>query len=303
MIRHNRMPCSGIFLWILIWVTLITTSGWSVQNNNIKAATWNLQWFPDGTMELQPAAVQQKRIQAAARLINETQPDILILQEVRNTNALGILREQLKPLKYHLEVVSRFQSPFGEFGQQQNAILSRIPAQSAWYEEWKTVGATDPPRGFVFSWFKINQKDVGVFGVHLKSNMLIKNNPKESHVNRLKRELAMQQLLLYCRHLEDKTKEKFEAWIVAGDFNTNEDDPQFAQEQTLKWLQQAGFHSGYESIPLHKRITCPGKGRYTDATFDYIWVWGAKAEPPQILKTSIYDHHLVTRIVRLPFLD
>jgi hypothetical protein len=34
------------------------------------------------------------------------------------------------------------------------------------------MNGVDPPRGFAFAWFKIGNHDVGVYSVHLKSNLI-----------------------------------------------------------------------------------------------------------------------------------
>jgi endonuclease/exonuclease/phosphatase family metal-dependent hydrolase len=59
---------------------------------------------------------------------------------------------------------------------------------------------------------------------------------------------------------------------------------------------QAGFTSGFENIPLSQRVTHPSKGRYSDATFDYIFVKGKKLRlnNPTIYKGKASDHLPVT---------
>ena len=51
--------------------------------------------------------------------------------------------------------------------------------RSAFYQTRERIaqGITDrcgPPRGFAFAWFKIGKEDVGVYSVHLKSNLIIR---------------------------------------------------------------------------------------------------------------------------------
>jgi hypothetical protein len=35
----------------------------------------------------------------------------------------------------------------------------------------------DPPRGFAFAWFKIGNANIGVYSVHLKSNLVTHGDP------------------------------------------------------------------------------------------------------------------------------
>jgi hypothetical protein len=53
-----------------------------------------------------------------------------------------------------------------------------------------------PPRGFAFAWFKIGNADIGVYSLHLKSNLVTHGNAEiETAQNIRKLEVSMQQLL------------------------------------------------------------------------------------------------------------
>jgi len=56
------------------------------------------------------------------------------------------------------------------------AILGKEPAQAASTEPWKSMEGMDPPRGFAFAWFKIGNKNIGVYSLHLKSNLIMHGN-------------------------------------------------------------------------------------------------------------------------------
>ena len=89
--------------------------------------------------------------------------------------------------------------------------------------------------------------------------------------------------------------------IVAGDFNTNPDQEAFAREKTLQAFVSAGFTNPVGALPYAARITHPGKGKYPDATFDYIFAKRLKAiGPPEILKARASDHFPVTVEFRTP---
>jgi hypothetical protein len=40
-------------------------------------------------------------------------------------------------------------------------------------------GGIDPPRGFAFAWFKIGNADIGVYSLHLKSNLVTHGNTEK----------------------------------------------------------------------------------------------------------------------------
>ena len=50
----------------------------------IRITTWNLEWFPNGSPHKAPPEKQAQRIEAAADVLRKLDPDILLLQEMRN---------------------------------------------------------------------------------------------------------------------------------------------------------------------------------------------------------------------------
>ena len=129
------------------------------------------------------------------------------------------LVEQLKPLRYNIAVCSQFKEAFGgSVGLQQVAILSKRQAFAAWFERWKTFGVADPPRGFAFAAFHIGSDNAGVYGLHLKSNLVKAGTERERQLNIFRRELAAEQLLAHIRQVGNLLTNELEAVVVAGDF-------------------------------------------------------------------------------------
>jgi hypothetical protein len=134
--------------------------------------------------------MQAQRIEAAANVLKRLNPDILLLQEMRDYDACARLGEAIRPGAYQVAICSAFKG-----AKQQEAIVARIPAQAAWSESWKSMEGIDPPRGFAFAWFKIGNADVGVYSLHLKSNRIEHGNKEiERTKNIRKREVSIQQL-------------------------------------------------------------------------------------------------------------
>jgi endonuclease/exonuclease/phosphatase family metal-dependent hydrolase len=274
----------------------IALCGSDAQAASLRVTTWNLEWFPNGSKdELTPAEVET-RIKAAADVLRPLNPDIILLQEVRDEDACNRLAEAIYPHTYSLAVCSRFKEPFHPgIGRQQVAILGKESAQAAWSEQWKSRAGVDPPRGFAFAWYKFHGSDVGLFAVHLKSNLIMRGDKEEETAKNIrKREVAAEQIVEYTAQELPKRMPAIGALIVGGDFNTNLDQPEFAVEKTIPTLTAAGFRNCMEALAATQRVTHPGSGHYPDATFDYLLGKNANPGPPRIVRTNASDHLPVT---------
>jgi endonuclease/exonuclease/phosphatase family metal-dependent hydrolase len=262
----------------------------------IRVTTWNLEWFPNGSKKELPPAEQAKRIATAADVLRPLNPDIVLLQEVRDYDVCARLGDAIAPHTYQVAICSAFREPFAPgLGKQQVAILAKEPAQAAWSETWKSMNGVDPPRGFAFAWFKIRGTDVGIYALHLKSNLIMKSDKAaEAQKNIRKREVAIEQVLNHMRTVIAPSMPLVKSFVVGGDFNTNPDQADFAQEKTLVTLTGAGFHSVWEGAPPLQRITHPGSGPYPDATFDYLFASNLVPAKVQITPSKASDHYPVT---------
>jgi len=275
--------------------------GESSEPTKIHITTWNLEWFPNGSAHDATPEVQAQRIAAAADVLRPINADIILLQEVRDYEACARLGEAIAPGMYHVAICSAFKEPFQSgLGKQQVAILSKYQAQAAWAERWKSMSGVDPPRGFAFAWFKIGNHDIGVYSVHLKSNLITHGNREtETAKNIQKREVAIAQLMTHVYDVVGTTMPAIKGVVIGGDFNTNHDQSMFAAERTLDSPADAGYQNGFEGLPLGQRVTHPGTHGFPDATFDFIFAKGLTASPPSITRTTASDHWPVTRDFRL----
>jgi endonuclease/exonuclease/phosphatase family metal-dependent hydrolase len=273
----------------------------SAEPTSIRITTWNLEWFPNGSAHDATPEVQAQRIAAAADVLRPINPDIILLQEVRDYDACARLGEAIAPGMYHVAICSAFKEPFQSgLGKQQVAILSKYQAQAAWAERWKSMNGVDPPRGFAFGWFKIGSQDIGVYSVHLKSNLITHGNREsETAKNIQKREIAIAQLLTHVHDVIATTLPRIKGVVIGGDFNTNQDQAMFTAERTLDSLAGAGYQNGFEELPLPQRVTHPGTHGFPDATFDFIFAKNLTASQPNVARTNASDHWPVTRSFRL----
>jgi endonuclease/exonuclease/phosphatase family metal-dependent hydrolase len=242
-----------------------STLGESAEPAKIRITTWNLEWFPNGSAHDATPEIQTQRIAAAADVLRPINPDIILLQEVRDYEACARLGEAIAPGIYHVAICYAFKEPFQSgLGKQQVAIFSKYQAQAAWAEPWKSMNGVDPPRGFAFAWFKIGNPDIGVYSVHLKSNLITHGNREaETAKNIQKREVAITQLLVHVHDVIGTTMPTIKGVVIGGDFNTNHDQSMFAAERTLDSLVDAGYQSGFEGLPLSGRVTSPRDSRFS----------------------------------------
>jgi endonuclease/exonuclease/phosphatase family metal-dependent hydrolase len=263
----------------------------------VRITTWNLEWFPNGSPHDATPEVQAQRIEAAADVLRPINPDIILLQEVRDYDVCARLGEGIAPGIYHVAICSAFREPFQSgLGKQQVAILSKYQAQAAWAEPWKSMNGVDPPRGFAFAWFKIGNEEIGVYSVHLKSNLITHGDREaETAKNIRKREVAIAQLLTHIRDVVGTTIPTIKGVVIGGDFNTNHDQAMFAAERTLDSLADTGYQNGFEGLPLSERVTHAGTHGFPDAIFDFIFAKGLTALQPTITRTNASDHWPVTR--------
>jgi endonuclease/exonuclease/phosphatase family metal-dependent hydrolase len=293
MSRLRLVAFFGAALVVAILSNHLVTGGTGA---TVRFTTWNLEWFPNGSAHDASAEEQNRRITDAATVLKPLHPDILLLQEVRDYDACSRLGDAIELGTYHVEICSAFKEPFRTgLGRQQVAILSRFQAQAAWSEQWKSVEGIDPPRGFAFAWFKIRGADIGVYSVHLKSNLITRGNKEaEAGKNIRKREVAIDQLMAHVRDMIGAKIPTINRLIVGGDFNTNQDQPMFASDKTLSFLANEGFHDAFAGLPLAQRVTHPANHGYPDATFDYLFGKNFEMGKAFSTPTEVSDHWPVT---------
>ena len=284
----------------LIFCLLI--AAFNVYCSDFSVVTWNLEWFPSGSSKgFASKEIESQRIVSVAQTLSKLNCDIIIIEEVRDITSCEQLVEALKPLKYTVSICTQFKDAFGDgVGLQQIAILSKLPATASWAENWNSVSIVDPPRGFAFASFRVGTNDIGVYGVHLKSNLTRGDVERGRQLNILKRELAAEKVMRHINESPINKTNQMEVVIVGGDFNTTLDQNEFASERTLTIFADNQFETGYDGVDSKQRITIPGKGKYPDATFDYLFVRPKSiSSKPIITPVTVSDHYPVVRRINL----
>lgn len=279
-----------IFFTVIALLLILSTSSIA---KTITVAEWNLEWFP-GRSPTPTEEAKQKHMEAAQKVLKQINPDIFMAEEIGDWDSFAKLVSVVPKLEVH--TVSAFK--YGNtVARQQEAIASTLPPNSTWSESWKKTEA-NPPRGMAFAALTLpNGKLLFVYCVHLKAN------GGDAQANISKREDSAKQLIVHVADMEKiyKTNNVFGV-IVSGDFNTNQDSPEWKGEKTIPILEQEGFYSTWSEIPASDRLTWRGSGRFAATTFDWIFINGLGKPAARMWRTSedSSDHQPVILKVDVP---
>lgn len=261
---------------ILLWTVAAVASAWA---KSVTFTTWNMKWFPSGRMDLRiSAAYEEFKIAKAGAVLSNAVASVggpadgtvLIVQEVRDTDVCTNLAAKTGLPKMQLAAVSKFKDAYGYPLWQQCAIASDLPVVESGYMSWQSEPNVAMPRGFTFAVLGSGDELIACFAVHLKSNVNFAGTELGSQSNIYKREFAALQILEKLRELTARYGKRLTRAVVAGDFNTNEDDELFVSEETLLSFYGAHFRSCFRGLKKEQCVTHPGSGTYPDCTFDHI---------------------------------
>ena len=204
----------------------------SVPDSGLRITAWNLQWFPGKTPSGGSAEEQAAHVSAVISELKAIDADIVLLQEIRDPAAL---QEIIKAIpEYSLDVVSDFR------GNLEVAILSRAPAKATegFMQAFEEGEDANPPRGFAYATVMLTDESVlAVYSVHLKSNSggIEETTPK--------REESARQLIVHCNGLKERFEKEGKTFcaVIGGDFNSDPTSEKWAEDDTLRLIQDAGF--------------------------------------------------------------
>jgi endonuclease/exonuclease/phosphatase family metal-dependent hydrolase len=284
--RKTRLP-------ILLILASLLIAAISIHAETLTVAAWNLEWFPGRSMNPTPEA-QQKQMEAAQKVLKQLNPDIFLAEEIGDWDSFAKLVSVVPKLQVH--TVSAFK--YGNSSsRQQQAIASKLPANSTWSEQWKKTEA-NPPRGMAFAALTLpDGKLLFVYAVHLKSNGGV------AQENLAKREDSARQMVAHIADMEKAYKGyKVLGKIIGGDFNTNLDNPEWKSEKTIPLLEEAGFHNAWSGVDAKDRLTWKGSGRFSATTFDFLLVKGLGKPTASLWKASedASDHEPVVLKIEIP---
>lgn len=254
----------------------------------LRIASWNIEWYPagqrqgaEGPANLQTAAV--------AAMINEIQPDILAVQEIRNLAALQRLNRNLGLWPFSHLAASWFYrvnaegSPDPGRIEQQCGWLSRHPWEEVWELDFAALPHPNrPPRGWLAARFRIGAATLTLYNSHLKSDYGA-DTPEKFAANRRLRARAVSLLQDDFDRLGlDPYRDRI---VLAGDFNADIALVNREEESMFTELERLGFRMAQQPARRAEAITNPadeGVPEVPDLTLDYLFFSAAWGDPPPI---------------------
>lgn len=261
----------------------------------LRVTTWNIEPNLAAGTNGTSTNYQKNLIQETAEVLKKLHPDVVVLQGVPDWPSCNELVKSLKPAKYNVAAWSSFRDLHtGTLSPRQTAILTKTKAYISWSEAWKNDGATAAPGGFAFAAIRFGGRNAGFFSAQLGGNTLL-GEAGRGEAQQSAREESARQLLSQIGSLRNWSTNRIQLLVVAGDFNTSQDEPALANEKTLSHLEQAGLSNAFADLPSGKRVTLPGSSRHSDATSDYIFTHDARPlDIPEIVPTALTEHYPVT---------
>lgn len=259
--------------------------------NEVRVVSWNIEWFP-GREPGAPEPLQEQHRDDVREYLPDLEPDILLLQEIRDEEAAQFLVDSVPGLELHVVTALRRPNPIFS---QQLVVASRYPARGGYAEVFEDIyddSEVEPYRGFAFAALETPQGGtLLVYSVHLKSNR------GEDEVNIAIRESSAQQILDHIADMEEHYAEYGPiAVIVGGDFNVVLEREDMAHERTIDKFVEAGFHWTWEGVPFEDRVTWPASGWFGDANFDHILTRGLPERTARVMhkpEDELSDHRPV----------
>ena len=268
----------------------------------VTVGTWNGQWFPSGRAEHRAAPEAEARtIAAAGRLLRDglakadptgTNDVILCLNEIRGPKEANALCEAIGRKGLRVAVVTGYRRR-DRFDQQQDVIATTLPVADASWSRWKGSKGRTPPRGYARASVVLSPGVTGVvYSVHLKSNYG-QTDDGAAYTNRLKRTLAVEQLLEQERNKRGRPRQR--PAIVAGDFNADRWSEEFKADTMFAAMESEGFDNALALLPSSERATHPARGKWKDRVFDYIMYRSLKPKglPKIVPSGEVSDHSAV----------
>lgn len=249
--------------------------------DRLRVAYYNIEMFTDGINDGQRRTPELAARQArgAAAIIDELNPDILLLSEIENGSVVSMLNDAMAnpfPAGY----VVRFGTGGRRSEKMNSAMLSRYRPESVAEIDFGPLrGDGRPTRGLFRAVFDLgDQHYLLVYSAHLKSNFgsRKKNQAQRYHAMRLMREDLH---ALMAAHPERRWEK-----LLLADFNSDPLSPQFTGDPT--WQVFDDWHDLWSEHPevaeLYTIPTRHGDPRleFPPALFDRILANPAMREAP-----------------------
>jgi hypothetical protein len=200
-------------------------------------------------------ATVETRIHEAAAALKELNPDIILLQQVRDWQMCAQLVQTLKPASYSVLVCSAFRDVrSGASSSEQVAILSKQKGYFSWSESWRPKGEPMFNGGFAFAAVQLGKQRVGFFSVLLPEAL----SPAAGGGDRT---AAARTSAAYARQWLGAV-DSFKNWVtnrvgtvvMAGGFGSVAGGPKPGEDPSARLRKAASFVNGFLGAPLEQPL-------------------------------------------------
>jgi hypothetical protein len=204
------------------------------------------------------ADTDQFPLEEAAATLRELNPDVLLLQQVRDWRMCEQLAQALEPANYKVLICSSF----GDVGaatsrRQQVAILSKAKAYFAWWDAWRKGGEAVLPGGLAFAAVQFGEQRVGLFSVQAGSASAIAGDGGQSAARLKAQAASVSQLLEQVSSVGKWVTNQVQVFVVSGTFDAGREDRLVAQETPLGLLEESGFGNAFLPALAGERMAQP----------------------------------------------
>ncbi|NCA82949.1 MAG: hypothetical protein EOM72_09425 [Opitutae bacterium] len=221
--------------------------------DRIRVASYNLEHFTDGRNDgpERTPEVFMTHARAAAALIAEANPDILVLQEIENGRTLEFLNDQFAD-PYPCIYISKLRHSSGENEKLNLALLSRLrPGQVRQLSFSNLAGVGRPTRGTLSADFDLGGgAKLLVYDIHLKSNF------GEAPRNQAQRAIALHHIAADAVSENLRNLPASTSALILGDTNVDPDSDAFAADPSLEPLA-GSYVDLWRGRPIAERTTIP----------------------------------------------
>lgn len=222
--------------FLLILLALLAARSNAIFADTIRVVSWDLQPKATVTGSTNSAAASSdpELIQAAAQTLNNLQPDVLLLQGVRDWQMCNDLAQALKPADYTVAICSSFRRTMGaDPAAQEVAILVRHKAYFSWSESWHSPEGLKVPGGYAFAALEVGERRVGVFSTQVGEPQM----PA----------LTAQQILDQIDSVKHWQTNQAQTYIIGSSFNLAPNSAAPVQAKLFHFLRTAGLQDVFIS--------------------------------------------------------
>jgi hypothetical protein len=220
-------------------------------------------------------------LKQAADALAGLNPDVILLQGVRDWQLCAQLADALKPSEYYVLICSSFRdAATSDPSNDQLGVLSKAKAYFSWSEPWQGTNAPEGG-GFAFVALQLKGQRLGFFCLNCPDPV----TPSAS----------AQQVRQQVNAVGQWEANRVQSLIMGLSFAGNGPEQQPLREQLVTLLRQAGFLDTFQALPSSERATRPSGTDKGDTVSDFILTQPATFPvSPQVSRSPVARSYPVT---------